>query len=136
MNLDNIEMAQAVDATPAQFILSLLQIRDQAHIMHWQTQKEREHRVFGEFYEEYLGLVDVLVEGILGKYGTQVLSFEEAALGLTSYSQDYRALIGMLDSSFELFTLVFDAEEDSELYNELDNMRMLRNKINYLLSQE
>jgi len=137
MNLANhIQLETSVEATPAQFILSLLQIRDQAHINHWQTKLEAEHRNFGMFYEDFLGLVDVIVEGILGKYGTNVLSFDEAMLGIVSYYGDHSKFIDQVDSAIALFCEVFDPTEDSELYNELDNIKMLRNKLNYLLSQK
>ncbi len=136
MNLEELEMDQTPDATPAQFILSLLQIRDQAHIIHWQTKLEAEHRNFGMFYEEFLVLVDALVESILGKYGSDALAFEEAALGLVAYTGNYDSFMEMLDESCQIFYAVFDPQEDSELYNELDNIKVLRNKLKYLLSQE
>ena len=137
MNLgDQLQLDQSPEATPAQFILSLLQIRDQAHINHWQTKLEAEHRNFGMFYEDFLGLVDGIVEGILGKYGTEALSFDEAMIGLVSYTGDHSKFIEMVDASIALFCEVFDQDQDSELYNELDNIKMLRNKLNYLLSQK
>jgi hypothetical protein len=136
MNLENIEMEQAPTATPAQFILSLLQIRDQAHVIHWQTKLEAEHRNFGMFYEDFLGLVDALVESILGKYGQEALSFEEAAIGLVAYDGNYDPFLEMVDESIEIFYSVFDPQQDSELYNDLDNIKTLKNKLKYLLSQE
>jgi hypothetical protein len=136
MNLENIEMEQAPDTTPAQFILSLLQIRDQAHVIHWQTSLEAEHRNFGMFYDEFLVLVDALVESILGKYGKDALSFEEAAIGIVSYDGNYESFMEMIDESFTIFYSVFDPQQDSELYNDLDNIKTLKNKLNYLLSQE
>lgn len=136
MNIEDFEMEQATDATPAQFILSLLQIRDQAHIIHWQTKLEAEHRNFGMFYDEFLVLVDALVESILGKYGNDALSFEEAALGLVAYNGNYESFMEMIDESIQIFYAVFDQTEDSELYNELDNIKTLKNKLKYLLAQE
>lgn len=136
MNLDNQQFEQMPEATPAQYIMGLLQIRDQAHIIHWQTKLEAEHRNFGMFYEEFLVLVDAIVESILGKYGTEVLAFDEAALGLVSYDGNYESFLKMLEDSCELFCAVFDEREDSELYNELDNIKTLKNKLTYLLSQK
>lgn len=136
MNLDDQQFEQMPEATPAQYIMGLLQIRDQAHIIHWQTKLEAEHRNFGMFYEEFLVLVDAIVESILGKYGTEVLAFDEAALGLVSYDGNYESFLKMLDDSCELFCAVFDEREDSELYNELDNIKTLKNKLTYLLSQK
>jgi hypothetical protein len=133
---DQLQLDQAPEATPAQFILSLLQVRDQAQINHWQTTLEAEHRNFGMFYEDFLELIDTMVESILGKYGTEVLAFDEAMIGLVSYNGDHSKFIAMIDDSINLFCLVFDKDQDSELYNELDNIKMLRNKLNYLLSQK
>jgi hypothetical protein len=136
MNLEELEMDQTPNATPAQFILSLLQIRDQAHIIHWQTKLEVEHRNFGMFYEDFLEIVDTIVESILGKYGSEALAFEEAALGLVAYDGNYEGFMEMIDESCQIFYAVFDQQEDSELYNELDNIKVLRNKLKYLLAQE
>ncbi len=136
MNLDDQQFEQMPEATPAQYIMGLLQIRDQAHIIHWQTKLEAEHRNFGMFYEDFLELVDAIVESILGKYGTEVLAFDEAALGLVSYDGNYEGFLKMIDASCEMFYAVFDEREDSELYNELDNIKTLKNKLTYLLKQQ
>jgi DNA-binding ferritin-like protein len=58
------------DNTYGKFIIDILAIRDQSHIFHWQTNSFAEHKAFGKFYEEYLDLVDELVEMIMGLNGT------------------------------------------------------------------
>lgn len=136
MNLDQFETGESEELTPTHFILSLLQIRDQAHVNHWQTKLEAEHRNFGTFYTDFLGLVDGMVESILGKYGTDVFNFGEASIGLSQYNGNFMELFEMVDASCEIFCQVFDRDKDSELYNEMDNIKTLRNTITYLMNQQ
>lgn len=136
MNLGNFEIqVNETEYTPAHFILSLLQVRDQAHINHWQTKMEAEHVQFGMFYDTFLPLADALVEGILGKYGVECFQFGEAQLGLVDYTGNHMDFCEMVDECCSIFCQVFDKENDSELYNEMDNIKMLRNKLTYLLNQ-
>ena len=50
----------------AYFMLSLMQIADQAKIIHWQTRYDREHRHYGAFYEGFINQMDTLVEAMIG----------------------------------------------------------------------
>jgi hypothetical protein len=136
MNLENFEIGSQENQYEAtHFILALLQVRDQAHINHWQTKMEAEHVHFGMFYDAFLPLVDAIVEGILGKYGVECFQFGEAQIGLTDYSGNHMDFCEMVDECYSIFCQVFDKEEDSELFNEMDNIKMLRNKLTYLLNQ-
>ena len=45
-----------------QFISTLLAARQQAHIFHWQTSSYATHKALNEFYDEFLELIDSLVE--------------------------------------------------------------------------
>ena len=50
-------------------ILTLLHSATNAHLLHWQTTSYAQHQALGAFYEAMPGLVDDLVEAIIGKTG-------------------------------------------------------------------
>lgn len=56
----------------ADFISTLLESRNQAHIFHWQTQGEgadARHRALEFYYDGIVDLMDGLVESYQGRYG-------------------------------------------------------------------
>lgn len=118
------------------FVLALLQVSAQARINHWQTKIEPEHRNFGMFYEDFSDLADTIVESILGKYGTDEFKFGEAQLGVCDYSTNFMDFVEMAKELHMIFCEVFDRDEDSELYNEMDNIKSLTNKFTYLMNQK
>lgn len=128
--------ATSSEENVSKFILALLQVRDQAHVNHWQTGLEAEHRNFGMFYEGFLDLVDTLVESILGKFGKKIFKFGEAQLWVCDYSGDFTDFVEMANELYVVFDATFDRDEDSELYNEMDNIKNLINKFNYLMNQK
>ena len=121
-------------ATIGYFMLSLMQIADQAKIIHWQTGLDTEHRHFGMFYEEFIGQMDTIVEAIAGKYGSQNLKFGEAAIMIYDYEMAMPVFFELLNDALRgTFKDLFDREEDSELYNLADEILDLSNKTQYLL---
>ena len=121
-------------ATISYFMLSLMQIADQAKIIHWQTGLDTEHRQFGMFYEEFIGQMDTIVEAIAGKYGSQNLKFGEAAIMIYDYEMAMPVFFELLNDALRgTFKDLFDREEDSELYNLADEILDLSNKTQYLL---
>lgn len=121
-------------ATISYFMLSLMQIADQAKIIHWQTGLDTEHRHFGMFYEEFIGQMDTIVEAIAGKYGSQNLKFGEAAIMIYDYEMAMPVFFELLNDALRgTFKNLFDREEDSELYNLADEILDLSNKTQYLL---
>lgn len=121
-------------ATISYFMLSLMQIADQAKIIHWQTGLDTEHRHFGMFYEEFIGQMDTIVEAIAGKYGSQNLKFGEAAIMIYDYEMAMPVFFELLNDALRgTFKDLFDREEDSELYNLADEILDLSNKTQYLL---
>jgi len=138
MEIDNFEFEPqaTTEYTVNHFILALLQVSAQARINHWQTGLEAEHRNFGMFYEEFSDLIDVMAESILGKYGKGEFKFTEAAIGVCDYSGNFEDFVGMARELCAIFCEVFDRDEDSELYNEMDNIKSLINKFNYLMNQK
>jgi hypothetical protein len=121
-------------ATIGYFMLSLMQIADQAKIIHWQTGLDTEHRHFGMFYEEFIGQMDTIVEAIAGKYGSQNLKFGEAAIMIYDYEMAMPVFFELVNDALRgTFKNLFDREEDSELYNLADEILDLSNKTQYLL---
>ena len=121
-------------ATIGYFMLSLMQIADQAKIIHWQTGLDTEHRHFGMFYEEFIGQMDTIVEAIAGKYGSQNLKFGEAAIMIYYYEMAMPVFFELVNDALRgTFKNLFDREEDSELYNLADEILDLSNKTQYLL---
>lgn len=119
------------------FVLSLLQIADQAKIIHWQTRYDREHRHYGAFYETFIGQMDIMVEAIAGKYGKDTIKFNEAAIMVYDYEMAVSEFFGLVEEAFRVeFCQLFDREKDSELYNLVDETMDLVNKTKYLLQFE
>lgn len=116
------------------FMLSLMQIADQAKIIHWQTDYDTEHRHFGAFYEMFIDQMDTLVEAIAGKCGKEELCFGQAAIQLYDYKMAVSTFFDLVDDVLKgQFCELFDREADSELYNLVDEILDLKNKTRYLL---
>jgi len=138
------ELESGLDQTPAEnqaaetidvstFVLSLLQVRDQAHILHWQTKSIAQHGAFGDFYGEFLSLTDMIVEQIMGKYGR----FKVGGCGIVfmDYDEAMPIFIQNIEKIFlDDFECLFDAESNTELYNTRDEFLSLKNKLSYLLT--
>lgn len=118
----------------AYFMLSLMQIADQAKILHWQTGLDTEHRHFGMFYEEFIGQMDTIVESVAGKYGKDQLQFGQASIQIYDYSMARQVFFELVDETLiENFGKLFDREKDSEIFNLVDEALDLKNKVQYLL---
>jgi hypothetical protein len=119
------------------FVLSLLQIADQAKIIHWQTRYDREHRHYGAFYETFISQMDTMVEAIAGKCGKDKLKFGEAAIMVYDYEMAVSEFFGLVEEAFKVeFCKLFDRDNDAELYNLVDETMVLVNKTKYLLQFE
>ena len=51
-----------------EYVGTLFQSRNQAHIYHLQTSSYAKHKALNKYYEDIIGLIDSLVEGYQGKY--------------------------------------------------------------------
>lgn len=121
----------------AHFMLELMQIADQAKIIHWQTRYDREHRHYGAFYEGFIDQMDKIVEAIAGKYGKDELKFGEAAIELCDYEMAVTEFFALVEAALRgTFCQLFDRDKDSELYNLVDEVLDLVNKTKYLLQFE
>lgn len=131
------DIKQENNASVAHFVLSLMQIADQAKIIHWQTRYDREHRHYGAFYEAFIVQMDAIVEGIAGKYGKDKIKFGEAAIMVYDYEMAVSEFFNLVEEAFRgEFCQIFDRDQDSELYNLIDETLMLVNKTKYLLQFE
>lgn len=118
-------------------MLSLLQISDQAKILHLQTEFDAEHRHFGLFYDTFIGLADTLIEAIAGKYGKDKLKFTQASIVLYDYELAKLTFFETVDELLRIkFVMLFDREKDSDLYNIADEILNLKNKVQYLLQMK
>lgn len=107
-------------------------VRDQAHLLHWQTKSYAEHKALGAFYEGWIDLVDDFVETYQGRY-----SRIEGGVTITTqpYSEGFSARYLEEIAKY----LQNDARRilnptDTDLHNILDEMKGLVNKTLYLLS--
>lgn len=115
------------------FMLSLLQIRDQAHILHWQTTNEAQHNAFGIFYGDFLALVDEIAEQVIGKYGR--FKVGGSAILLMDYEMAMPIFIQNIEKVFcEDFCEIFEQDTNTELYNLRDEFLSLKNKLAYRLT--
>lgn len=131
----DVEPEQNIDA--AVLMLSLFQIADQVKILHLQTAFEAEHRAFGLFYDTFTGLMDTLIEAIAGKYGTDKLKFNEASIMVYDYSAAKPVFFELVDEILRVkFASIFNRDQDSELFNIIDEMLDLKNKVQYLLQMK
>ena len=51
-----------------EYVGTLFQSRNQAHIYHLQTSSYAKHKALNKYYEDIIDLIDSLVEGYQGKY--------------------------------------------------------------------
>jgi len=117
------------------FTLEMLYVRDQAHIFHWQTNSFAQHEAFGSFYEDYLELVDGIAEQVFGKMGKFHLG-GQGTITLTDYSAG--AVMPYLDQTEDIFRnrmkQVVPVEGNEEIYNTVEEVLSLVNKLRYLLT--
>lgn len=136
-DLPQLEIHESPKASIGYFMLSMLQISAQAKIIHWQTRYDREHRHYGDFYNGFNDLMDTLIESIAGKCGKDELKFGEASMELCDYEMAVGEFFDMVTTALRgMFCSMFDREEDSELYNLVDEIMDLVNKTKYLLQFE
>ena len=132
-SIDEAFQAEAEEPL-AKLALSLLAIRDQAHMFHWQTQSYEQHMAFGEFYEDFIGKMDELMENIMGK--SERPAFVSGTITLAGYSDS--EVIEFINTAKNVFDLqlptVVPTEGNSEIYNLVEEILSMLNKLQYLLS--
>lgn len=144
IEIEEVDKRSDLTSPPAQqetnipvFMLSLFQIADQAKIIHFQTLCHTEHLHFGLFYDEFIKLLDSLIEGIAGKYGTDKISFGHANIVLYDMVEAKPKFFDVINEVLRIvFYELFDRDKDSELYSIVDDMLILSNKVQYLLQMK
>lgn len=133
--LDDLTNSQhSEEVSISYFMLSLMQISNQAKILHWQTDLDTEHRHFGMFYSEFNDKMDELIEVIAGKCGKDCLEFGQAAISVYDYKMARGAFFELVNEALvDCFCQLFDKETNSEIYNLVDEILALKNKVQYLL---
>ena len=117
--------------TPLKVLQTLLEVRDQAHLLHWNTTSDPEHRALNKFYDGWLELTDKFVETFQGKYGriegvcTIVVSTGTSCRGYLTKLMEF--LVVDIDS-------IIDQKVDSDLENIIADMKQLVNHTLYLLT--
>lgn len=67
--LEKVNSEIKKDNKHAEVAIKSLDLRNQAHIFHWQTLSGTHHEALGEFYDNFLDKIDELIEYTMGKYG-------------------------------------------------------------------
>jgi len=123
-----------VDLQFSLLTLELLAVRDQAHLFHWQTKSYEEHIAFGDFYDDFIDKVDVLMENIMAKQDRP--QFSKGSITLVGYSQqaveEFSQRVKVTLS--EKLPLAVPTEGNEEIYNIVEELKALVNKLDYLLT--
>jgi hypothetical protein len=119
-----------------EFIIKLVQLKNQFKFLHWQTFSYSKHKAYDQVQEDLDELIDEFVETMMGKYGRPEFPAEFAIM-----FQDINRLSmqNFLDNTIEFFLDMsneLDPSLDSDLLNIRDEMMGTINKLKYLLTLE
>jgi hypothetical protein len=117
-----------------ELILKLIQIQNQIRFLHWQTNSESRHRAYGKTYDDIGQHIDDFAEALMGKYGKFDFNSE-----FTISFQDIKSIsVGdFIEGVIEFLTSLTDYLDpvyDSDLLNLKDEILLIINKLNYLLT--
>jgi hypothetical protein len=110
------------------FIGTLMQSRNQAHILHLQTNSFAAHKALQEYYEEIIELIDGLVESYQGRYGILRGYKMEGVI-----KEDDNALMYFEGLSKFVEMIRTKVPQDSYIQNEIDNVVNLVESTKYKL---
>jgi len=125
---------QTPNSPLAKLTLSLLAIRDQAHLFHWQTKSYAEHVALGEFYETFIDKVDSLMENIIAKTARPEIS--NGTITLSGYGTESLNAF-LLKTKTTLKTEMLEAispKNNEEIWNIVEELKAMVNKLEYLLT--
>ncbi|CAB4126208.1 hypothetical protein UFOVP153_40 [uncultured Caudovirales phage] len=111
-----------------QDIITLIELRDKAHICHWEITSYAKHKALGSFYESLTDLLDTFVETYMGKYGRMNLA-GLAELSILNPEQ----IVSETYSVLEQIEPQIDTK-CTDLLNILADMKGLCNHTKYLLT--
>lgn len=115
---------------PIEVLSSMLSVRDFVHCKHLATSSFAEHKALGEFYDQWLDLVDDFMETWQGKYGRVIGGF---TITINPNQTCIEYLEGVRNLILEDYESVLPGE-DEDLENILADMLGLVNKTLYLLT--
>ena len=117
------------------FFVSLLGLRDQAHVFHWQTESYARHQALGTFYTTFLDLTDVLVEMIMGIKGRPTLGMA-ATISLVDYSEEN--VNDFIAKSYDLLNnkleMICNSTENEEVFDQARMILAEVDKLKYLFT--
>ena len=109
-------------------IINLIELRDKAHVLHWETTIYSQHKALGKFYEGLTDLLDTFVETYMGKYGRMNLN------GLASIKlEDVNDIMEETYVTVESIELDVD-KKCTDLLNILADMKELVNHTKFMLT--
>jgi len=117
------------------FFVSLLGLRDQAHIFHWQTGSYARHMAFGNFYTAFLEATDLLAEMIMGIKGKPTMGMS-ASISLKDYSDEN--VNEFIKQSYDLLgaqlEMICNSTEHEEVFDQARIIIAEVDKLKYLLT--
>lgn len=116
-------------------IIDLFYIRDQSHLFHWQTTSHSLHVALGEFYENYIDLLDDLIEMTLGAFNNRPSISQSKSIELLNYSEYELQLF--IQNSLDIMTIKAKDLIDptyTEIYNKIDEIVEQINILSYKMS--
>lgn len=112
------------------FLGTLMQSRNQAHIYHLQTNSFAQHKALQDYYESIVDLIDTLAEQYQGKYGI-VRGYKME----NSIKEDGKPLL-YFEALFKFVdTTRSKLPQDSFFQNSVDEVSTLVSKTIYLLRE-
>lgn len=117
-------------------VKQFLQMQSQLKICHWQTKTYARHMAFGDTYDELDSLIDNFIESSMGKYGRFELTTESKTIEIFNIKE--LDLKSWLKTFKEMLIQMSDdlSEKDIDLLAIRDEMLILINKLQYLLTLE
>ncbi len=115
----------------AQLAADGLSLLDQIRVWHWQVTIGDLHKALGDFYDEFSGLNDTIVEAVMGKYGRFSIKGTKSQI-LVDYDVD------TFDSAISQFESLYTNDyrklfvSDPEICNIIDEIVAEMQKLKYL----
>ena len=130
----NENFGQADEAYGTYFV-SLLGLRDQAHIFHWQTKSYARHNAFGDFYDTFIYNMDLLAEMIMGIKGRPQMGMN-ATISLVDYSDESvtKFITDACDLLGPQLEMICNSTEHEEVFDQARVITAEIDKLKYLLT--
>jgi len=133
IDLVNESLGESSDLV-GRFFVRLLGARAQSHMFHWQTKSYARHMAFGDFYDEWLVIVDEIAEAVMG-VRSQRHVIGDAMIPLVDYSDENIRMF--IQEGKELLTTELTeviGDEREEIHDLARTGIALLDKLEYLLT--